>query len=456
MNNREQSDSDRAMARLLADALRPPLGAADDKACPDAGLLAAYAEHSLDESETARWEKHFADCGRCQKILAVLSVSAEEPLTEAELADFGRKVAAAELATPVTPATPAAARSSAAANKITPFAQPRTAWRWFAPAIGAAAALALWIALRPAPAPLRNAGALTAQQAQQTAQVPAANAPAASAGESLEARANLPAPPAVAERQAAQQAKPQQLKLSAAAESAAEKSLKKETAPAGQAASAQEPPRGVVSGESPIVQTQPVLQAQNEPPENLAKAKQSDNLTAAAAPTAVPQAQTAQAAASTASETAQTKPAPDRTVQLFAARRATSGVGVGAAVSALGSSPRQTSVASPSGSVQWRFGASGNIERSTDRGKTWQAQASGVTNDLLAGAAPSDKVAWLVGRSGVILRTIDGEHWQRVASPDPSADWSSIEASDGQHATVISPGQRRFTTADAGQTWKQQ
>ena len=113
-------------------------------------------------------------------------------------------------------------------------------------------------------------------------------------------------------------------------------------------------------------------------------------------------------------------------------------------------------LASPNRSVLWRLGPGGRIARSSDQGRTWQEQSSGVTSDLLAGAAPSDRVAWIAGRAGVILRTTDGEHWQRVTSPEATTDWTSIEASDALHATIVSSDRRRFSTEDGGQTWTRQ
>ena len=205
---KKQGDSDRALARLLAEALRPPDGAASDETCPDAGLLAAYADHNLDAAESAHWEEHFAGCARCQKILAVLTVSSEEPLGEAEVERFGRLAAAAGQR------RHGAEPRSAEAKKVAPFARPRTAWRWMAPAAGIAAAAALWIALRPAPP--RGTSAVTAQKT--IAQ------PSAAPGESLEAKADVPAPPAAASREAEPAPPgPQQLKSPALAQPQAKK-----------------------------------------------------------------------------------------------------------------------------------------------------------------------------------------------------------------------------------------
>src|SRR5256885_16914766 len=87
---------DTALARMLADALKSrsiPADHAPISACPDAEILAAYADHDLAEDETVRWENHFADCDRCQKINAVLAASGEE-LTPAEVQKLGTVAAA--------------------------------------------------------------------------------------------------------------------------------------------------------------------------------------------------------------------------------------------------------------------------------------------------------------------------------------------------------------------------
>src|ERR1700687_5974588 len=63
--------------------------------CPDAELIAAYHEKSLQQDEITKWEDHFATCTRCRKILLVLAASAGTPLDEKEVAGLGQLVATA-------------------------------------------------------------------------------------------------------------------------------------------------------------------------------------------------------------------------------------------------------------------------------------------------------------------------------------------------------------------------
>lgn len=110
-------------------------------------------------------------------------------------------------------------------------------------------------------------------------------------------------------------------------------------------------------------------------------------------------------------------------------------------------------IASPSPEVRWRIVAGDGVERSTDSGVTWQAQATGVTGRLTAGAAPSSTVCWLVGAEGVVLLSTDGRTWQRVAFPE-AIDLVAILATDGSNATVTAADGRVFSTTDGGKTWK--
>src|SRR5690348_7078767 len=183
------------LARLLAEALKAPAKSAGNvasSACPDSELLAAYADHGLTEEETARWESHFADCSRCQKIIAVL-VASEDQLTEAEVERLGHLAAASMGAS----AARKPVEENAAAWWRSIWRRP-TVWRWLVPAAGLASAVGLWFALHQAP--LRET--LSAQKIAATAEVPrnAAGAASTKSDESEIAQANLPSPPESAPR----------------------------------------------------------------------------------------------------------------------------------------------------------------------------------------------------------------------------------------------------------------
>jgi hypothetical protein len=118
----------------------------------------------------------------------------------------------------------------------------------------------------------------------------------------------------------------------------------------------------------------------------------------------------------------------------------------------LANSISDVTISAPGGALSWRIGSAGIIEYSSDSGKTWALQPSGVITDLLAGSAPSDKICWIVGRAGTILRTTDGgAHWQKIRSP-VQEDIRSIIAESARQAT-ISVTNGAYQTLDAGATW---
>ena len=132
--NRDESRDRRreeALARRVGDAL-DQLAHREAVECPDAEVIAAYHEKSLQPDEIARWENHFATCTRCRKVLQVLAASAGAPLDEKEVARLGQLVAAAR--SPLEATT----RTAEPARPI------RLNWRrrWLAPALGIAAVLA--------------------------------------------------------------------------------------------------------------------------------------------------------------------------------------------------------------------------------------------------------------------------------------------------------------------------
>jgi hypothetical protein len=110
-------------------------------------------------------------------------------------------------------------------------------------------------------------------------------------------------------------------------------------------------------------------------------------------------------------------------------------------------------IASPDRNVRWRIVAGNRVERSINAGTTWQAQSTGTSARLTAGAAPSPTVCWLVGPGGIVLVSQDGGTWERVAFPEP-ADLTAIRATDGSSATTTAADGRVFSTTDGGKTWR--
>jgi hypothetical protein len=111
-------------------------------------------------------------------------------------------------------------------------------------------------------------------------------------------------------------------------------------------------------------------------------------------------------------------------------------------------------ILAPGQKQAWRLGNGGSIEHSSDRGKTWKQQTSGVTSDLTAGSATSDTVCWVVGKAGTVLLTTDGgKHWNIITSPIPT-DLGGIHATDATHASLWDLSNRNsFETTDGGATW---
>lgn len=439
---------DTRLARMLAQALQSQAAErAGNSACPDAEILAAYAEHGLAKEEAVRWESHFADCQRCQKIIAVLAVSSED-LEDAEIQKLGGLVAAS-------------AAREALSEPATVESSPRPAlWRWLVPVFGAAAAVVLWFALyRPLlreTASRRVAGNTGISPG---AAEPSAGASAGKPGETQMAQANLPPPPSaiasgtgLRDAQAARSNVPPKaleapVKSEDALQAPIEKPVEKNDAlkaPAKKEALQSE------------AQTPSVQQADRAAPSSQDNEKDTEATATRQADRKSQPVDALGALAGAAGASPAPAPAEPAREQAFGA---TPRASAGNEVRALAKSANSPVVfASPDRGALWRIGSGGLIERSADQGQTWQAQSSGVTSDLLAGAAPSKTVAWAVGRGGMIVRTEDGERWQRVTPPSLAQnaappDWIGVQAGDALHATIVSRDLHRFATEDGGRTW---
>ena len=459
----DAQEKDKSRARLREEALARRMGEALDQIsaagageCPDAELIAAYHERALQPEEIAQWEGHFAGCSRCRKILAVLAASVDAPLAETEVARLGELVAtAARPAEIATPRTPKVIKSN------------RFDWRarWLAPALGVAAVLAVWFALR---APWRTTGpgpseTLVAQApksespqerdvrgSDQMSTLESKKAPetAAAVPKERSVAGTAPAPPA-----------PQAPAANSMASSNSGDQLKAKDAAAEQSSAIERGnPTEPVGGAGRVISPVPPLPAP---------------------PAAAPQLQTARGETTTSPMTAgamSNLPARDNravgglagegvaSAARPAAEMAKSGRNIQAFSSALDVAKiGEIQIQAPSGNVLWRAGKGGRIQRSQDAGRTWILQAGAPQQDWLAGAATSDTVCWLVGRNGAIARTTDGEHWVQIASPAVASgasgqfpDWTGVTASSALTATITSSGNQRYTTDNGGQTWRLQ
>jgi hypothetical protein len=470
-----------SLARRVGEALdqMKPKGAGE---CPDAEVIAAYAEQALGPAESADWEGHFAMCARCRDILRVLAASADAPLAEKEVARLGKLVSAVRAPVEITERSAGRARPR--------FVDWRN--RWLAPALGVAAVLAVWFAMRPPWRATDRGASVTLVAQAPKEEVPLSPAPAevdqlskvvtqqdrktAAAPSPERASANLQSLNSPLEERAKSRADAGNAfdKISPSAGEAIS-SLKKEkelsVPPGGRElqppATTPPPPlpkaqAAVGAPAAPQAETKAATGAPASAP--FPQARVQDNET-------VPPAREVPQSTSQSVTVTESAPQVDSTSgtlggalqQKSAADLPVTGRNYKALATLRPAQEYSALLKAPSGSALWRAGKGGTIERSNDAGKTWASQASPSKEDWLAGAAVSDTVCWLAGRNGAIARTLDGVHWQRIAPPaqaaavaGKSADWTGITTRNAQTATIAASDGRKFATADGGKTWQQQ
>ena len=431
---------DRALARRLSDSR--------DAACPDAEILAAYHERTLSLEEMAEWKEHIASCSRCQEALALVEESEKalaEDWKEQEVEDYlgaAEPSALPEAQAALPPrsrnlwlgrATPQAA--SAPARKSAKRG-PRLNWRWVASVGAIAAAVIVWIGVRDIEV-ANKAAKHSVEIAQNRAVPPVAvsPAPAAPRAEVAEKPTNRIPAPTVREPHKEEQVAggvPQVLRPSEQERSLEREGRDLEAAKPGAAAivAQSEAKKSRAAGAAPAPST-PVrngLEA-NEPAASdkleqvSPQAPQSVEVTAAA-PTL-----------NTSQSDLQMMVRDSKELMRLAAED-------------------HRLIVAPGQKHVWRVGEGGSIARSTDGGKTWKKQNSGVTVDLTSGSATSDKVAWVAGKSGTLLLTTDGgKHWKQIPTPI-TGDLGGVHALDQAHASIWDVSNRKsFLTSDGGETW---
>jgi hypothetical protein len=435
----------------LAEAMAEP--------CPDAETLAAYHQRSLTASEMGRFKEHIAACARCQEILGALEHTDEIALgSEAE-------VSAGSLATRDSGAT---RPESGALVRM----KPRGTWKWVAPAGAIAAVLLLWIvSAERAPVLTRRAGsgAVPAEPRTPPAAAPLPQSPPAISADS--AREQKPEPLASPDLRK-QRVLPGASGGARAAK--AEPQANDRTAP---------PPAGGPGPSNRAFQQNALQQNASEPQlgrsggavasgdlkQQISQEKAENQKTKPAEKPLSPQ--PALVAGETAAIPPESRAAVDeseRPNQVLDKEKkdAAGGAKLGreAAAQRLDDSVNVSmaavtealpkNIVSPGGKSIWNIGRNGSVRHSSDAGKTWHPQNTGVNAVLLAGSAPSDQVCWLAGTFGTVLLTTDGGvHWMRLAAP-VSVPIAEITASDAISAVITLESSRlRFATYNGGQSW---
>jgi hypothetical protein len=445
----------RMMQGAAGSSARPP---AD---CPDPEILAAYWEQSLEATEQARWEEHFSNCLRCQSQLVALVRSDLEPAPGRGWLKDWRHAWSEAVPAPARSA-PAATSPGVASNR--PEAKPRLAWltqwhyawRWVVPAGALAVAIALWVAVRPPSHSLDRLVASKKEIAVATATPP--NPAAASAEELKKAARNFPAlpPPPPAMKRAASSTHTNGRINEAFSKKKAEPASATPARPSVAAAPAASEFSHADALREQILLAKPAQQQEGQTKTAAKEEKQEKSL--ASGQLAVTGARPAPTEDSPKPMAALPRALPNATQQ-----RANAAAGDvvaqgsinGRSGLALMATDQSNWVLVPSrgGKTLWRIGPAGAIERSLDLGLTWQGQFADEKESLLAGWAPSGQVCWVVGRGGTVLRTTDGQHWERMTSP-AAVDLTAVTAKNAQKATVTTADQRKFTTADGGQSWE--
>jgi hypothetical protein len=380
--------------------------------CPEAAVLAAYYERALSPEESGECRMHVTGCSRCQQVLGQLAATEQIP------AEARRPGSAPAMPPPRSPG-----RTVAVMRPHPPR------WRWAAPAGALAASLLLWLAYHGT-RPGRPGPATAVEVAQNRG----------------EARLQQPAGP-VPYSENPQQA----LRKPEKAVSPANPGSRPDRSGVGEAGQGRQPQasgaldraessdaRAAGAGEKTLPRGQAARTAPVLP-------EQSNKMPAAPAPAPEPETATGDAIETTAAEGLKQK----------AARKAE------ADSPAAGSGQwRATArgnlqlILAPGARAVWRVGAGGSIEYSSNGGKNWQQQDSGVDRELLAGSAPSTSVCWIVGRAGTVLVTTDAGATWRTRTPPAGVDLGGVAATDALHAIVRDVTDRqRFETTDGGQLW---
>ncbi len=454
-------ENDKAMDGLLRRSLARERAASPPAKgeCPEPELLAAYYDKSLSATEVAALDLHFSQCTRCREQIAALvradvGVEANIPLelvplraatparaTE-NLAASRPHVSAAQVEFPKSPKSPDAAH------------RPLLHLRWLAP-LAAAIILAVFVYTRVLP---HRASIDSNNEIAMKAEPPA---PQGQSSVEPHIEPHVEPQPAPGKSEAPIRTPTPNSASHSAAPS------KRSNAPSPSAAPAQSPreEKYVARGGAASASAGKVA------PKTSAASQRADTESAAdePAPAAPPPQSSASlpgvtvAANSAESVAIPPPPAPpaDSAKKSNPAQVTGNAFGYSAEKKSLAKSQparersSQIVIRTPDSDVAYRIADGGFIEQTEDGGATWQGQLLNPSADITAGSAPAPSICWLVGRAGVIFLTEDGKHWRKLLSPS-SSDFVAVVAKSATSATVTVTEEEKWSTDDAGKTWRTQ
>jgi hypothetical protein len=456
-------ENERAMDGLLRRSLARD-GAAKG-VCPAPESLAAYYDRSLGETELAEYDLHFSHCTRCREQLAMMARAGAQTDVALDLAPAAR--GAGRVAVAAQRSTAASAESKVA---LAAQSRPRRLLdlRWLVP-VAAVLVLSTFVFVRFAShvpsAAVSNQVAMSKSASPPQDQVNSQPQTAAVESRALDKTAEK----STESDSPSSSGQPSSAQSSASAQSrpnAARKRTEEAPSPRASAASRNSGASGSrtaraghnaipANGSNRIVRP-PMVGTIVTPrfPSEPAPAAPAPELNAAlpsiavAADAATPAPPPAPAARSSAGSA--------RTMNgLGLSGRSSHGAATRSAPAAAKSAGGRLAapvIATPDPNVIYRIQIGGFIERSQDRGATWQGQLLDSSAELRAASAPTPNICWVVGRAGVVFITDDGKNWRNVSIPG-ATDLTSVVAKDELSATVTSTDDQRWSTEDGGKTW---
>jgi len=477
-------DRDRMFEKALARHLRSDAAAAEESACLDAEVLAAYHERQLSSEEMSAAKDHLVSCARCQETLAHLEATQDVNVLQNREDDLvvsgaafpvksGEVVEEAGAAAPVP-------LPDKKATHVAEFRSKRNSrLRWAAPAGAIAAGLLLWIGLRdyssqlskksepakqiaenrgdaartppfPAAEPelmMKQSENLTREESKEYSGAP----PTSGLHDEMQNFRKIPQPPVPPD---ADKKAPSATPLTAARKAVSPKRQSDDRlspAEAGKLSAKTEKsdvPSETAALDSSQVTGRDIQNLESEPQIVAGAAGGAGTPAAPPAPSPQPALSPTKAAAQTQAGAAEVA----RASRLN--KDANQPALYNNAVLSVAALP--SAAATSDGKSIWRFGEHGAIAHSSDSGKTWESQYAALTVTLTSGSAPNGKICWIAGAGGALLRTTDGgKHWQLVTTPT-SADLGGVHASDAKHASIWDvPNRLSYETSDGGVTWQQ-